>query len=59
MSNKKDHIDDCGCEHHTHAKNASHPKNGKCPTDLFVDNLIEALKKDFEKITEEKNSFKR
>ena len=54
MSNKKDHVDDCGCEHHTHSKNPSHHIDGKCPTDLFIDNLIDTLKKEFEKDIEDK-----
>ena len=54
MSNKKKHVDDCGCEHHPHGKNHSHHINGKCPTDLVFDNLIETLKKEFEKDFEDK-----
>lgn len=54
MSNKKKHIDECGCEHHPHGNNPSHHINGKCPTDFVFDNLIETLKKEFEKDFEEK-----
>ena len=53
MNDKKNHADNCGCEHHSHGEHASHHMDGKCPSDLFVDNLIEVLKKDFEKDSKE------
>lgn len=36
MSNKKQHADDCGCEHYDHSKSPSHHINGKCPTDYYL-----------------------
>jgi len=54
MSNEKKHADDCGCEHHDHSKDVSHHINGKCPADLLVDNLIDSIKKEFEKELGEK-----
>ena len=48
MSGKKEHADDCSCEHHTHEKSASHHMDGKCHIDSFTENLIELLKKEFE-----------
>ena len=52
MNDKKKHADNCGCEHHSHGNHASHHMDGKCSSDLFADNLIEILKKDFEKDSE-------
>jgi len=49
MSNKKKHAENCGCEHHDHSESPSHHMNGICPTDSFVDNLIDTLKKEFDK----------
>ena len=49
MSNEKKHENNCGCEHHDHSKNASHHLDGKCPADMFADNLIETIKKEIEK----------
>jgi len=54
MSNKKKHADDCGCEHHDHSEGSTHHMDGKCPTDSFVDKLIDNLKKEFEKESESK-----
>ena len=54
MNDKKNHADNCGCEHHSHVTKPSHHADGKCLSDLFVDNLIEILKKDFEKDSEAK-----
>jgi hypothetical protein len=48
MSNKKNHVDDCGCEHHDHSKSPTHHTDGKCPTDLLFDKIIDNLKKEFE-----------
>ena len=49
MTNKKHHADDCGCEHHSHGKEPSHHLDGKCHIDSFVENLVETVKKEFEK----------
>ncbi|MFX1444876.1 MAG: hypothetical protein ACFFHV_15805 [Promethearchaeota archaeon] len=49
MSDKKRHADDCGCEHHDHTEDATHHIGVACPTETFADNLIEYLKKEFEK----------
>jgi len=54
MSNKKNHADDCGCEHHDHSESPTHHIGVKCPTDSFVDNLIENLKKQFEEESKSK-----
>jgi hypothetical protein len=48
MSNEKKYADDCGCEHHDHSKSLSHHLDGKCPTDLLFDKIIDNLKKQFE-----------
>ncbi len=52
MGNKKNHADDCACEHHDPSESPTHHMDGKCTTDSFVDNLIDNLKKEFEKETD-------
>ena len=54
MKNEKSHAEDCGCEHHSNLSTHSHHMDGHCPTDLFVDNLIDSIKKEFEKEMEDK-----
>ena len=49
MNSKKNQVDDCGCEHHTHEKGSSHHLDGKCHIDSFVEDLVESVKKEFEK----------
>lgn len=38
--------EDCNCEHHQHANGVLRPVG--CPTDSWVDNLLENLKKEFD-----------
>ena len=54
MKNEKTNADDCGCEHHSNLIIPSHHMDGHCPTDSFVDNLIDSIKKEFEKEMEDK-----
>ena len=54
MKNEKSHADDCGCEHHANSSTQSHHMDGHCPTDSFVDNLIDSLKKEFEEDLKDK-----
>ena len=54
MKNEKSYIDDCGCEHHSNLDSQSHHMDGHCPTDSFVNYLIDSIKKEFEKELEEK-----
>ncbi|TXT67536.1 MAG: hypothetical protein BAJALOKI1v1_70027 [Promethearchaeota archaeon] len=54
MKDKKQHSDDCGCEHHEHSDSPAHHIDGKCPTDLLFDNIIENLKKEFEQESDDK-----
>ena len=53
MSDNKRHADDCGCEHHDQAEGATHHIGDTCPTEALADNLIEYLKKEFEKDSRE------
>ncbi|MFX1394730.1 MAG: hypothetical protein ACFFAH_14310 [Promethearchaeota archaeon] len=48
MSHKHSHDEECDCEHHKDLKD-QHNEVIKCPTDLWVDNLIKNLKKEFDK----------
>jgi len=56
MKNEKSHADDCGCEHHSDSSphSHSHHMDGHCPTDAFVNNLVDSIKKEFEKEMEDK-----
>ena len=47
MNKRVKHVENCGCEHHTQGTEHTHHVDEKCPTDIFVDILIESLKKDF------------
>jgi len=54
MKNEKSDVENCGCEHHSDVNSPSHHTDGHCPTDSFVNNLIDNLKKEFEEELKEK-----
>jgi hypothetical protein len=54
MKEEKSNVDDCGCEHHSKSGSHSHHLDGHCPTDAFVNNLVDSIKKEFEKESEGK-----
>ena len=45
---KQPTANDCGCEHHREVEGPTHHVDGQCPTDLWVEKMIENVKEELE-----------